>query len=122
MTVIESSCHKFKSVQSIRSATMPDQFNLADKKVTLSMEFKFTENETKIAIYSLVAQSGYDREGRYSYGSDVLTTCHILDIPLQEMLDTNTVPVTRERRASRWRMIQLFSLPCASFRKRILPL
>ena len=55
--------------------------------VRLCRKFKFTENETKIAIYSLVAQSGYDREGRYSYGSDVLTTCHILDIPLQEILD-----------------------------------
>lgn len=55
--------------------------------IRLSRKFKFTENETKIAVYSLVAQSGYDREGRYSYGSDVLSTCHILDIPLQEILD-----------------------------------
>ena len=48
MPVVKSSCHKFKSVQSILSAAMPDQFNLANKKVTLSMEFKFTKNKAFI--------------------------------------------------------------------------
>ena len=51
--------------------------------IRLCRKFKFTENETKIAVYSLVAQSCYGFEG---YRSDILTTCHILDIPLQEIL------------------------------------
>ena len=55
--------------------------------IRLCRKFKFTENETRIAIYALVAQSGYDRDGRYSYGSDVLNTCQFLEIPLQEILD-----------------------------------
>lgn len=54
--------------------------------IRLCRKFKFTENETKIAVYSLVAQSCCDREGMCSYDSNVLTTCRILDIPLQELL------------------------------------
>ena len=56
--------------------------------VRLCRNFKFTTNETRIAVLALVLQSGYDREGHYSsYGPDVLSACKFLEIPLQEMLD-----------------------------------
>ncbi|XP_064405407.1 uncharacterized protein LOC135350521 [Halichondria panicea] len=55
--------------------------------IRLCKKLEFTENETRIATYSLVIQSGYDRDGRLSgYGADVLSTCQFLSIPLQEML------------------------------------
>jgi len=45
-------------------------------------------NESRIAEYALVMQSGYDREGRFGgYGIDVLSGCQFLAIPLQEMLE-----------------------------------
>lgn len=56
--------------------------------IRLCRKFKFTDNESRIAIFSLVAQSGYDRENRFGYGgADVISTCQFLEIPLQDMLD-----------------------------------
>ena len=55
--------------------------------VRLSRKFNFSENDSKIAIYALVIQSGYDHEGRFGYGIDCLTCCQALDIPLREMLE-----------------------------------
>ena len=53
----------------------------------LCKKLKFAENESRIATYALVLQSGYDREGRFSYGTDVLGACQFLNIPLKEMLE-----------------------------------
>ena len=54
----------------------------------LCRKFKFTDNEARSATYALVMQSGYDRDGRFGgYGTDMLSTCHFLAVPLQEMLE-----------------------------------
>ena len=75
LTVVES-----------RLKTTEEQYTFLSmpRVIRLCRKFKFTENETKIAVYSLVAQSCHDLK---DYRSAVLTTCHILDIPLQEILD-----------------------------------
>ena len=55
--------------------------------VRMCRKLKLTGNESRISIYALVLQSGYDRDSRYAYGSDVVGACQFLEIPLQEMLD-----------------------------------
>ncbi len=55
--------------------------------VRLCKKFNFSEVDTKIAIYALVNQSGYDADGRFGYGIDCLNVCQMLDITLREMLE-----------------------------------
>ena len=55
--------------------------------IRLCRKFKFSEVDSKIAIYALVIQSGYDHEGRFGYGIDCLTCCQNLDIPLRDILE-----------------------------------
>lgn len=52
--------------------------------IRLCRKFKFTEDESRIAICALVTQSSTDRTGRYC---DVLNTCGFLKIPLKVMLE-----------------------------------
>lgn len=61
--------------------------NALPRIIRLCKKFKFTDNESKIATYALVSQSGYDREGRFAYGTDAVSACQFLQIPLQEMLE-----------------------------------
>ena len=77
-------------------ATVQEHGELCLPRITrLCKKLKLTENESIIATYSLVTQSGYDRDGRFGgYGADVLSTCQFLNIPLQEML----VFLDRERK------------------------
>ena len=56
----------------------------------LCRKFKFNENETKIATFCLVTQSGYgeNHSGRFDYGMvNPVTCCKVLNIPLKEMLE-----------------------------------
>ena len=83
-------CKHFKKIINSRlTATVDKHGELCLPRITrLCKKFSFTDNETRIATYSLVMQSGYDREGRFGgYGADVLTSCQFLSIPLQEMLE-----------------------------------
>ncbi len=69
-------------------ATVKEHGRLCLPRITrLCEKLNLTENETRIATYSLVMQSGYNRNGRFGgYSDEVLTTCQFLKIPLQEML------------------------------------
>ena len=55
--------------------------------VRLCRKFKFSEVDSKIAIYALVIQSGCEMEVRMGYGNNCLTCCQDLDIPFRELLD-----------------------------------
>lgn len=55
--------------------------------VRLCKKYKFTENESRLATYALVCQCGYDRDGKYAYGVDVVSACQSLNIPLSEVFE-----------------------------------
>lgn len=55
--------------------------------IRLCKKFKFSETESRIAVYALATQSATERSGRYSGYNDVLSTCGVLKIPLNTMLE-----------------------------------
>ena len=59
--------------------------------VRLCKRFKFTENECKLAIVTLIAQGGLDDSPRRNYGPfgggiDCVTACQFLDVSIMELL------------------------------------
>lgn len=89
MSPLQISVRLEKVIESRLQATIDKHGEVNIPRITrLCKKFKFTENESRIATYALVMQSGYDREGRFGgYGADVLSTCQSLSIPLREILE-----------------------------------
>lgn len=61
--------------------------------IRLCKAFKFSENETKLAIFALLSQGGLDDEPKRVYHpyvggstSDCITACQFLDIPVVEVI------------------------------------
>lgn len=54
--------------------------------IRVTRKLKFTENETKIAIYALISQCGYDRADRFGDAATCIATSQFLEIPLKDVL------------------------------------
>lgn len=60
--------------------------------IRLCKRFKFSENETKMAIHALVCQGGFGNDEAHGYsryggvGIDCLSACHFVDASVLELL------------------------------------
>ncbi len=60
--------------------------------IRLCKKFKFSENETRLALYALICQGGFDDTSRRGYsqfgggGVDCVSACQFLDMPITKVL------------------------------------